>query len=199
MNSCRPRTRSFAWRVFSALAGPALSASAQVFVSPGSIVTAEGSGYLSTAPFNNVSRYQQIYDASQFLPLHAPRLITQIAFRPDASQTTAINHAFTNIEFHLSTATIPVTGLNANFASNVGANDTVVYSGSLTFTSANSIAWGTAKQFDLVVNLTTPFLYDPSAGNLLLEIRNYSSGFAGYIDGASDSSVRLFFMDKATT
>ena len=133
------------------------------------------------------------------MPLHAPRLITQIAFRPDASQTTAINHAFTNIEFHLSTATIPVTGLNANFASNVGANDTVVYSGSLTFTSANSIAWGTAKQFDLVVNLTTPFLYDPSAGNLLLEIRNYSSGFAGYIDGASDSSVRLNFLDNSAT
>src|SRR6266436_2794761 len=67
-----------------------------------SIVTSEGSGYLTTAPFNNVCRYQQLYDASQFLPLRTPKLITQIAFRPDSSQTSAINHTLTNIQFNLS-------------------------------------------------------------------------------------------------
>lgn len=175
---------------------------AQVFVSPRNYVTAEGSGGLNSAPFNNVCRYQQIYAASEFAPLTGPRLITQIAFRADTTQPSAFTRTFTNIQVNLSTTTRAINALNSTFASNVGSNDTVVFSGSLSFTTANTIAFGTAKQFDMVINLTTPFLYDPNAGNLLLDIRNFSSGSVAYFDGASDSSgsrVRLNFLDGSTS
>ena len=185
------------------LAGAVLSGHSQVFVSPGSVATVEGNGRLNSAPFNNVSRYQQIYAASEFTPLHGPRLITQIAFRVDATQAAPFTHTFTNIQFNLSTTPTPVSGLSPTFASNVGPDDTVVYSGPLTFTTANAIVWGNAKAFDLVVNLTTPFVYDPSAGNLLLDIRNFSTGSSGFFDGNSDASatpgVRLNFLDNSTS
>lgn len=185
------------------LAGAVLSGHSQVFVSPGSVATVEGNGRLNSAPFNNVSRYQQIYAASEFTPLHGPRLITQIAFRADATQAAPFTHTFTNIQFNLSTTPTPVSGLSPTSASNVGPDDTVVYSGPLTFTTANAIVWGNAKAFDLVVNLTTPFVYDPSAGNLLLDIRNFSTGSSGFFDGNSDASatpgVRLNFLDNSTS
>jgi hypothetical protein len=173
-------------------------AHAQVFVSPSSLALYSGGYYLSSAPFNNVARYQQIYAAMDFLPLRQPRLITQIAFRPAVAQGSAFTHTFTNIQILLSTTTQTVAGLNATFTSNVGTNQTTVFNGNLVLSTANSVTWGSAKQFDLVINLTTPFSYDPSKGNLLLEIRNFSTGFTGYFDAAADasgSSVRLNYLD----
>jgi hypothetical protein len=35
---------------------------------------------------------------------------------------------------------------------------------------------GGAKAFDVVINLATPFLYNPAAGNLLLDVRNFGGG-----------------------
>jgi len=167
------------------------------------LASAEGSGRVNSAPFNNVSRYQQIYAATEFSPMTGPRWITQIAFRPDSTQPTAFAHTIPNIQINLSTTSNPVAAMSSIFASNVGANDTIVYSGSLTFSSTNMVQFGTAKQFDLVASLTTPFCYDPDAGNLLLDIRNFSSGFTAYIDGGGDNSaspgVRLNFLDNSTT
>ena len=168
------RFAAFTLALLTGLAGASL-AGAQVIVSPNSLATTEGNGRLNTAPFNNISRYQQIFDAAQFTTLTGPQLITQIAFRPDSSQATSFSHTFSSIQFDLSTTSVAVSSLNSTFASNVGANDTVVYNGALTFTTTNTLGVGTAKQFDLIVNLTTPFLYNPGAGNLLLDIRNFST------------------------
>ena len=102
-------------------------AHAQVFVSPHNYTSAEADGRLNSAPFNNVCRYQQIYAASEFGPIAGPRLITQIAFRPDTTQPSPFTHTFTNIQVNLSTTTRAVNGLSSTFASNVGANDTMVF------------------------------------------------------------------------
>ena len=50
------------------------------------------------------------------------------------------------------------------FANNVGANDTVVYSGALNFFLTAPGIYS--------ISLQTPFLFDPTAGNLLLDVRN---------------------------
>lgn len=196
------RFAAFTLASLTALAGASL-AGAQVIVSPNTLAATEGNGRLNSAPFNNISRYQQIYDAAQFSTLTGPQLITQIAFRPDSSQAAAFSHTIPSIQFDLSTTGVAVSALSSNFAGNVGANDTVVYNGALTFTTTNTLGAGTAKQFDLIVNLTTPFLYNPGAGNLLLDIRNFSAGFTGFVDAASDSSaspqIRLNFVDNSTT
>ena len=186
-----------------ALGSLSVFAQAQVIVSPNSVATTEGDARANTAPFNNINRFQQIYDASEFASLGGPALITQIAFRPDASQATPFSRTFPGFQVNLSTTTQTVSGLSATFADNVGANDTVVQSGALTLTTANLPGSGTAKEFDLILNLTTPFLYDPGAGNLLLDIRNFSSGFAGFVDGAVDTTanpkIRINFVDNTTT
>ena len=56
-------------------------------------------------------------------------------------------------------------GLNpCNFANNVGADDTIVHSGSLFLSSAFTGPAGGPKGFDILIHLTTPFTYDPASG-----------------------------------
>ena len=175
----------------------AAPAQAQTIVAPNAFAAANGGGQANSAPFNDVSRYQQIYAASQFSALTGPELITQIAFRPAKGQG-AFTHTDSHIQFDLSTNTEAVSSLSSTFAANVGLNDQVVYNSALTFTSAGSPASG-AGPFDLIVTLTTPFLYNPSAGNLVLDIRNFDPAFTGYADLGSDPSTRLNFVDNSTT
>jgi hypothetical protein len=61
--------------------------------------------------------------------------------------------------------------LSLNFAQNITANQvTIVPRGSFTFSSGGGA-------FDFVINLPTPFFYNPSVGNnLILDVQNYQGG-----------------------
>jgi len=122
---------------------------------------------------NSSMRYQQVYGATDFVlgGVATPQNITQIAFRPDASAGGAFSSTLLSIQIDLSTTSKAPDGLSTTFADNVGANDTVVF----------GPAAG-PKAFDIVVNLSTPFLYDPTKGNLLLDVRNFSGGTATFLD-----------------
>jgi sugar lactone lactonase YvrE len=152
-----------------------------------SIVTPNGltgtEGNIDNAfPFSvaETMRYQQVYAASQFGAIAAGGgMITAIAFRPDAVYGYAFTHTIANIQIDLSTTTAGPGGLSLTFANNVGANDTTVFNGSLTLSSAFTGPAGGPKNFDILIPLTTPFYYNPAAGNLLLDIRNFSSGNSG--------------------
>ncbi len=185
------RVVSLAAVLLAACLTPALQAG--YVVAPNAQATDEGNAALFTSPFNTTSpdRYQQIYGASQFGSTPQVFQITQITFRPDAAQTTAFSGTFSNVQIDLSTTGQTVAGLSSTFASNVGANDTVVYSGGLSLSTANVAGTGTAKAFDITINLATPFTYDTSAGNLLLDIRNFSGGLSGLFDGQVDSSATI--------
>jgi hypothetical protein len=125
-------------------------------------------------------RYQQVYDSSQFSALSSPELITQIAFRPSPFLSTAFTTTLADVQIDFSTISAGAGALSTTFANNVGANDTVDYSGALTLSSSD-----TQGVFDTTITLTTPFLYDPSAGNLLMDVRN--------IDGATAFIGSEFF------
>jgi hypothetical protein len=58
-----------------------------------------------------------------------------------------------------------------------------VHSGPLSLSSANSGPAGGPKAFDIVINLTTGFLFNPTFGNLLLEVQNFSGGMTTTFDG----------------
>ena len=171
------------------------TAKADYIVAPNANTTVDVGGYASSAPFNDPSRYQQLYSASQFGP--SPVEITQISFRPSASQASAFSHTLSELRVDLSTTSTAVANLSSNFASNVGANDVTVFDNAITLSSSNSPGPGNTKQFDIVINLATPFLYNPVAGNLLLDLRNYSSGFTGYVDLTGSAVTRLAFADNA--
>lgn len=134
----------------------------------------------SNSTFPDGFRYQQIYGASEFSALTGPGNIKVIAFRPDTSAlisgvpTALLTQPFgpyilPNMLVKLSTTSKAVDGLDLTFANNVGADETVVYNGTIALASA--FTGGAPKDFDFVIRLTTPFVYDPAAGNLLLDIQ----------------------------
>src|SRR5205823_2210425 len=150
-------------------------------VVPNSNATVEGN-IANSFPFNiadfslSSQRYQQVYSAAQFAAVSGPQLVTQIAFRPDASAGSAFTATLPNVQINLSSTSKAPDGLSTTFASNVGADDTIVHSGPLALSSAFSGPAGGPKAFDIVITLTTPFRYDPAAGNLLLDVRNFGGG-----------------------
>jgi hypothetical protein len=150
-------------------------------VTPNGLTGTEGNS-ANNYPFSveETIRYQQVYAASQFGAIaNGGGMITEIAFRPDAVYGSIFAHTIGNIRIDLSTMTAGPGGLSFTFANNVGANDTTVFSGPLTLISTFTGPAGGPKNFDVLIPLTTPFYYNPAAGNLLLDIRDFSNGNDG--------------------
>lgn len=136
--------------------------------------TAYSAATSGSSTFVDALRLQEVYSASQFPP--GPIKITELRFRPAAAPLGgAFSTNISSIQFNLSTTTNTPDGLSTIFANNVGADDKVVYSGSLHISSAFTDDQAGPKDTDIVVHLQTPFLYYPSRGNLLLDIRHFSS------------------------
>lgn len=140
-----------------------------------------GGGFQGPAPlrFKNItgtggSRTQQVYESQLFGNFDAPRAITGIDLRtfPGIAPSLFFGNSVSvsNIVIRLSTTQRGDEGntLSANFADNIGADDTVVYTGALTLTTA---ANGNlpVSPFDYSIVFQNPFIYDPNDGNLLLD------------------------------
>jgi hypothetical protein len=180
-------------------------AQATTVVSPNGQAAVEGDGN-NYYPFGtggvgvHSQRYQQVYLASDFAALSpGGEFITQIAFRPDTTFGSAFSTILPDERIDLSTISVGPDALSATFASNVGANDTIVYGGatgaSLSLSSSFTGPAGGPKDFDIIINLTTPFFYNPAAGNLLLDVRHFSGAFTTFFDAQStigDSVSRVF-------
>ena len=140
-------------------------------------------------------RYQQAYGASDFAGITGPVFITKIAFRPDAFIGRAFSLTLTDIQINLSTITLGPDGLSLVFANNLGLDDTIVFArGPLSLSSNFTGPVGGPMDFDVVITLTTPFLYDPAAGNLLMDVRNFGGGMTTVLDtevAAGDSIGRV--------
>lgn len=179
-----------------ALGMPAGRAGAGVIVvAPDGNATVEGNG-ANVFPFGigvtgviDSQRYQQVYDAADFGAVTSPMLITGIAFRPDGPQGSAFTTTLRDVQVNMSTAGRGSGALSTTFSDNVGADDTVVYGrGSLALSSTNTTLADGTKAFDVRITFQTPFLYDPTRGNLLLDVRNYDGGVVPPLDFASVST-----------
>jgi hypothetical protein len=160
-------------------------------VIPNALENVEGDSW-DAWPFNitgffwDSMRYQQLYEASDFGSLTDPELVTQIAFRPDGEIGGSFTSTLTDIQINLSTTSASA-ALSNVFANNVGPDEAVVYSGALSLSSNSTGPVGGPKEFDIVITLQTPFLYDPSAGNLLLDVRNFDGGATVPFDTVGNS------------
>jgi hypothetical protein len=162
-------------------------ASATSIVIPGTNAAIEGNTN-NVFPFSiglSSQRYQQAYGAAGFGS--DSQFIDAILFRPDATVGFAFSSTLPNVQIDLSTTTAAVDGLSSTFASNVGANNTTVFSGALSLSSAFSGPAGGPKTFDILITLTTPFLYNPLLGNLLLDVRNFGGGTTTPFDAVNTS------------
>ena len=150
-------------------AAPATLRAAVIDVPPGP-GTAQG-----PAPFTfygtSGSRAQQFYGSSLFSSLSGPQSITGFALRsfPGAAPSGFFGNTLniSNTTIRLSTTsrgdelgTLPDT----MFSNNVGADVTTVFQGALSLVTLQP---GT---FDYMVQFATPFTYNPSFGNLLLDV-----------------------------
>jgi hypothetical protein len=177
------------------------SATAVTIVSPSANTSVEGNGN-NIFPFDigppafASQRYQQVYRASEFGS--SPLLITGLVFRPDAQFGGAFSTTLSNVSIFLMTTANGPDGLSAIFANNEGADKTLVHSGSLSLSSADIGPTGGPKAFDIIINLTTAFLYNSASGNLLLEVQNFSGGATTAFDGENtfgDPVSRLVTLD----
>jgi hypothetical protein len=138
-----------------------------------------GGGFQGTAPLrfpgSGGSRTQQVYESQLFGNFGGPRLITAIDLRtfPGAGPSAFFGNTVTasNIFINLSTTQFGDEGnaLSTTFANNIGGDVTEVYSGGLTLTTtANGNL--PVSPFDYTITFQTPFLYDPTLGNLLIDV-----------------------------
>jgi len=132
--------------------------------------------------------YQQSYDASLFSLLGTNGgYINFVAFRGGSNNTT-FNYAMT---VSLSSTPLAYNALQNSFMANIGPDNAAVYSSNWTmgvFPPGNS-----PLQFQFVIPFSPPFFYNPTNGNLLLDIliTNYVSTLSG-LGPASLSSDGTF-------
>jgi hypothetical protein len=160
----------------------AASASAQSIVVPRVLQAVEGASNICF-PFDlgdysyNSQRYQQVYAASEFADAGGPIRITAIAFRPDTNMwASAFAGLLPGVQINLSTTSAGPGKLSPVFAENVGADDTIVFAGPLALSSKYTGPDNGPKEFDIRIELGSPFDFDPKAGNLLMDVRNFEGG-----------------------
>jgi hypothetical protein len=175
------------------LAGP--PASADTLVLPAAQENVDGNTS-NAGPFgkladfsNDPFRTQQIYAATGFPQAAEGITIQQLRFRPDLGQGDAGPITSNEIEIRLSTTSKLVDGLDfTDLSLNVGTDEQVVYSGSLTLQSCN--CGSPTREFDVVVTLQPPFFYDPSLGNLLFDVVNTSNPYpTAFLLDAHDNTL----------
>src|SRR5262249_55470181 len=90
-----------------------------------------------------------------------------------------------SVQVDLSTTAKGGDGLSTVFSENVGTDDAIV------FPRGPLPLRGTYEATDTIIPLSTPFFYDPRAGNLLLDVRNFGGGMTSYLraNNAPDDTV----------
>lgn len=142
----------------------ALAAQATL-VLPASHLAREGSS-TTNVPFgrSTATRVQSAYDPMLF---SGPVTITGMALRIDGGATA--NSKVVDCELRCSTMPGTVLALNVDFAVNRGLDERVVLPRQLLTLPAHA-AVATPNGFEAPLVFTTPFLYDPALGSLLVEI-----------------------------
>ena len=154
-----------------------------------------GTDVTSTTNYQSGATYQQIYSSQEFTS--SPILITQVAFSTSSSISDATSASLA-LDVHLGVAATSAANPSATFSMNRGANYQDVFSRTLTFTPALN------NTFDMGISLSSPFFYNPSMGDLLLDIQITQApritGSALYFGGdSSDTDNRIFSASPSTT
>jgi hypothetical protein len=137
-------------------------------------VLVDATGSNNGFPFNITDfglpsmRYQQVYDASALAGLSG-QAITGLRFAV-ADFSGSFAGTLSNVSISLSTTAAGSNSLSATYANNVGADSTLMFSGAL------SLAGSGPGVFDIFIPFAQSFSYDPTEGNLLLDVSNFGGG-----------------------
>jgi len=139
-------------------------------VSPGAYEDIEGEGAVGEDCCDPY-RFQQVLPAADFAALgNQPHWLVDFTYRPDQSQTNPVTSHWPDHEVRLSTTQRGPDNLSLSFADNLGADVMQFYRGPQTAVAVAGSGPGPREfhNIDRPVGVT-PFLYDPSQGNLLFE------------------------------
>jgi hypothetical protein len=154
------------------LAASHLSVFCDELILPGNAATQEGPDYSSYPLRDQNGRAQQFYDSSSFVISQPVLLLEAVAFRVESSPGPfgSIHETLNRLTVILSTTQITADQYHVgNWEANHGPDRTVVFDGPIRFDSDKPAGGGPAP-FDLKITFTTPFTYDPSKGNLMLDV-----------------------------
>ena len=130
-------------------------------------------------------RVMCLYDSSHFtaapVPITSPVLITALEWRAnDEPATTAwIGGTFHDVTVRLGTAAVDYSAASMNWASNVGPDFTVVYSGPVAVAAGTGAGFLVPGPYHITIPLSSPFLYDPNAGDLVVDTDHNPGNFTG--------------------
>lgn len=168
------------------LASAGLAWAQTQIVVPGGLENVEGNSSVAE-PFNSTSfRVQQVFDASQFaIPAGMVARIDGISFRIDGASTEDVVLFFGGSSISLSTTLRGPDELSPVFVDNRGADATSIYHGGLSLGGVVQPGASPQPFHETILSFGAgTFFYDPSRGNLLLEVRG-GSGQA-FLPGALD-------------
>ena len=176
----RPAAALVAGAIALTAAASAASAQTSFTVAPPAFADTDGSlisdGPLGMAGANaSGRRYQQVYSADFFGGSPgSPVTISEIQFRAANTENTfrpnSITASDTRITLSTTSSAANAAGIAGSFDSNVGGDVQVVYDGPLTLDRGGSNPSGQPQPFSYGFTLEMPFDYDPSMGNLLLDV-----------------------------
>ncbi|RIK71967.1 MAG: hypothetical protein DCC67_19890, partial [Planctomycetota bacterium] len=143
-------------------------------VSPPGAEAAEGAS--SVTPARLPLRIQYLIPAAELAGLPAgQRRLVAFNFRGDATQTTSVN--WTQPQEQIWISTTPATTLSDVFDANHGPNKVKVFDGTITYPILGTGPAAGPRPFAPGPRLQTPFDYDPSMGNLLIELRDFDKNY----------------------
>lgn len=113
--------------------------------------------------------YQCVYDTRHFFNqnINHPIEITRLRFRALNGTVDAGGQTYPQVTVKLSTGQFDSANMSATFAANEGLDVTTVYSGPVTLLPSNGT---TPNNHHIDLVLTTPFLYNPENGPLLVDV-----------------------------
>ena len=154
------------------LAGIHSSQAAEIkIVSPSSYINREGEGAVENCC--PAFRYQQVFPAEDFAALgNQPHWIVAFTWRPDQSVTNPLTVQLPDQQVRLSTTQRGPGNLSLQFDDNLGSDVTQFYRGPF-ITVADAHSGPGPREFyhvDFPAGVT-PYLYDPSQGNLLFDVK----------------------------
>jgi hypothetical protein len=160
-------------------------------VSPSTNEQAEGD--LTFANTGGPGHLQYLFLAEDFASLPSShRLIVALNARADTGQSEAVDWTFSEEKIWMSTTSKD--SLTGDFVADHGPDKRLVFDGTFTFPIVVTGEPGAPRDFAPGMPLQTPFYYDPSQGNLLVEAYSPSNSnpFPGpKIDAQSTLEARL--------
>src|SRR5262245_46496054 len=180
-----------------ALAGSATSQFTVVI--PNGMAAAEGSTS-NAFPWGRGGtglRIQNLYDTTNFTAqgITTPIIITRLRWRPNTNAVSLASSYPVGATVKLSTSPLDWASPSTTFASNQGADLATVFSGPVSWPAA--AATPGPCPFLIDIPLTTPFLYDPNAGDLNIETDLPIQSFTGTalqldVHGTAPNSSRVY-------